>query len=502
MQSHSCIRRLSLLLAIGLLIAGCASTSLKTEPIAKTENPAQLIASLDQDMAKARAEQVDLLSPDWFAQAQDSCAAAKRGLDQGDDLAGIWAHLSKGRAQLEQATQFAEQSRYHLGEVIESRHMAIQAGGPGYKKEFADLEGNFEDLTRAVEKNNFKYVQDHKEAANQGYRALELRAIKDAALDEVRRMLADLEDQKVQKIAPQSHAQARAKLDEADAFISGNRYASAEIASHAAAARFYVQRLKEIARISTQFRTMEPEKIALQVEAYLHPIAGRLNLPDQRNQNFEGQQAGILNGIAAQEGRIAAAAEEGKAQEARIAKLNSQINSLNRQLAEVEGRSYQVEADKERLAADRERLAAEKRFNELFNRVQGYFRENEAEVYKQAGSLVIRLKAIQFPVGQAVIVPENYDLLAKVQKAITTFGQPHIVVEGHTDSTGSVAKNEQLSQLRAESVRSYLVANGTLPADLIAAVGYGPNRPLAPNETAEGRAINRRIDVVIKPEMK
>jgi len=102
-------------------------------------------------------------------------------------------------------------------------------------------------------------------------------------------------------------------------------------------------------------------------------------------------------------------------------------------------------------------------------------------------------------VGQAVIMPDNYGLLNKVQRAIRTFGEPDVVIEGHTDTTGSDEVNEHLSQERAESVRNYLVANQTLPEDKIVAVGYGSKRPLASNETEEGRAINRRIDVVISP---
>ena len=66
-------------------------------------------------------------------------------------------------------------------------------------------------------------------------------------------------------------------------------------------------------------------------------------------------------------------------------------------------------------------------------------------------------------------------------------------------STGSDGVNEHLSQKRAEAVREYLVANRTLPYDRIVAVGYGSMRPLASNETIEGRAINRRIDVILKP---
>jgi OOP family OmpA-OmpF porin len=97
-------------------------------------------------------------------------------------------------------------------------------------------------------------------------------------------------------------------------------------------------------------------------------------------------------------------------------------------------------------------------------------------------------------------MPNNYSLLSKAQRAIRTFGEPNLVIEGHTDSTGSEEKNQHLSQRRAESVRAYLVANGTLPEEKIIAVGYGSKRPLASNKTAQGRAINRRIDVIIRPQ--
>jgi OOP family OmpA-OmpF porin len=79
------------------------------------------------------------------------------------------------------------------------------------------------------------------------------------------------------------------------------------------------------------------------------------------------------------------------------------------------------------------------------------------------------------------------------------FGQPTVTIEGHTDSSGSALTNLKLSQTRAEAVKTYLVANYTLPENLISAAGYGPDRPLAPNTTPEGRAANRRIDVVITP---
>jgi outer membrane protein OmpA-like peptidoglycan-associated protein len=169
-----------------------------------------------------------------------------------------------------------------------------------------------------------------------------------------------------------------------------------------------------------------------------------------------------------------------------------EIGALKKHIAALEGETKEQQAAKER-------LAAEKEFNEKFIRIQSYFKPQEAEVYKQGNQLVIRLKSIQFPVGKEIIMPNNYQTLSRVQQAIRTFSEPDVVIEGHTDSTGSDEVNEHLSQKRAESVREYLVANRTLPYSKIVAVGYGSMRPLASNETASGRAINRRIDVIIKP---
>ena len=155
--------------------------------------------------------------------------------------------------------------------------------------------------------------------------------------------------------------------------------------------------------------------------------------------------------------------------------------------------------EKERLAAER-KLESERRFNQKYIEVQNYFNEDEAEVYKQENRLVLRLKSVGFPVGKSIFMPENYSLLSKVQKAIRNFNDPQVIVEGHTDSTGTAEVNQLLSEQRAEAVKSYLVANQTRPGDRIAAVGFGSERPLASNATLEGRAVNRRIDVIITPK--
>jgi outer membrane protein OmpA-like peptidoglycan-associated protein len=233
---------------------------------------------------------------------------------------------------------------------------------------------------------------------------------------------------------------------------------------------------------------MEYEQITLWAEGILYQTSNKLGAQDMRNQPFNKQLENILATVSAQHADNDFMAENTKKQKKEIIVLQQQIASL-------EGQSLKERKEKER-------LLAEKRFDQKLSSIQDYFKPLEAEVYKKQNQVIVRLRAMRFPVGQSVIMPENYGLLSKVQRAIRTFGEPDVIIGGHTDSTGSEELNEHLSQKRADAVRQYLVANGTLPYEKIIAVGYGSMRPLASNATESGRAMNRRIDVIITPEAK
>ena len=485
------MRRLSgmtilVMMATAILLAACAADApLKVVPIAKSENPSDQMDNLGQGLLEARQDRVDLLSPTWFSAAQLSYTKAKQGIEKGTELASILENIATGQAQLEQARNNTDRFKSTLGDVIESRDAAIAVQTGQYEKEFKNLEGDFRKLAVAVEESDSGYVKDHAKVIDAAYRDLELRAIKDATLSQARKMMADAKDENLEDAAPKSFADAQKKLADADAVITRDRYDKVKIDTAAREAEFYARRLREIAKASTQLDKMEPEDIALWMEGYFTETIGQLKEIDRRDLSFDAQQKVVLNDITSLQRARSSAASRLEANSIESEKLKERIGDL-------EGRTYQ-----ERL--EKERLAAEKQFNELYNQVQGYFSADEAEVYKQAQQLVIRLKAVQFPVGQAVILPNNYPLLTTVQKAISAFGQPDVVVEGHTDSTGSEIMNQQLSEKRAEAVKQYLVYNGTLPAGKIIAVGYGSTRPLASNASAQGRAVNRRIDVIIKP---
>jgi outer membrane protein OmpA-like peptidoglycan-associated protein len=105
------------------------------------------------------------------------------------------------------------------------------------------------------------------------------------------------------------------------------------------------------------------------------------------------------------------------------------------------------------------------------------------------------LSGVQFDTAKATLTSDSFARLDTIVEYLTHKKSARIEISGHTDNVGKKADNKRLSQARAEAVRDYLVAKG-IEASRITAVGYGDERPIAPNDTAEGRQRNRRIEAV------
>jgi outer membrane protein OmpA-like peptidoglycan-associated protein len=114
--------------------------------------------------------------------------------------------------------------------------------------------------------------------------------------------------------------------------------------------------------------------------------------------------------------------------------------------------------------------------------------------------MVITLSgSVLFASNQSTLLPEARSRLEQVADVLLTTSERSIIVEGHTDSQGSDAHNLALSQRRADAVRNSLVQRG-YQADLIQARGLGEGQPIASNSDANGRANNRRVEIIIERE--
>lgn len=142
--------------------------------------------------------------------------------------------------------------------------------------------------------------------------------------------------------------------------------------------------------------------------------------------------------------------------------------------------------------------------------VGSYMDRNEQELRRQlAGSgvsvtrrgddVILNMPGhVTFDVDSSSLKPEFLEVLDSVALVLQEFDQTVLVVDGHTDSTGSRSYNLRLSEQRAGSVARYLISRGIVPART-ATFGYGPDYPIAGNETREGRAMNRRVELTLMP---
>jgi outer membrane protein OmpA-like peptidoglycan-associated protein len=121
-----------------------------------------------------------------------------------------------------------------------------------------------------------------------------------------------------------------------------------------------------------------------------------------------------------------------------------------------------------------------------------------ASVKQETRGMVITLSgAVLFTSGKSDLLPGAQAKLTEVAEALTREDkESRIVVEGHTDSQGGASYNQDLSQRRAKAVRDYLVTRG-MASDRVTSEGFGLTRPIADNTSPEGRANNRRVEIVV-----
>ena len=140
------------------------------------------------------------------------------------------------------------------------------------------------------------------------------------------------------------------------------------------------------------------------------------------------------------------------------------------------------------------RIAAEKKYMAAMKSLEEIARVKE----EQRGMVITLSGEVLFVTGKADLLPIAREKLTKVAEVLQQQDpSKRIVVEGHTDSRGSEQMNLALSQRRADVVRSFLVSQG-VEASRITAVGKGESSPVASNTTADGRANNRRVEIVVK----
>jgi len=193
--------------------------------------------------------------------------------------------------------------------------------------------------------------------------------------------------------------------------------------------------------------------------------------------------------------------EAGKA----MAEMRQAIDRL-----EENNRQLEMQLEKAMLAREARLARMKKTYDELVGKLEGEISRGEIVISELQGQLTVNLvERILFDSGKAELKPEGIEVLRRVGETLDNVTDKNIRVEGHTDNvpisprlTAVFPTNWELSTARATTVLHFLQDTIGIPGERLVACGFGQHQPLATNDTPQGRAQNRRIQIVLVPKLE
>ena len=456
-------------LTIGMLSVSLAMTQALA---ANTES----VTALQQ---QALSMNTELLAPLAHARAEKSYTAMQALIEKGRAVSTLQKQIQKAEQQWQAAIALTTTAQTTFDQPLKSRADALQAEAETYAvKTWQQAEKTLRDAAVQLEKNDTADAETLASKADEQYRGAELEAIKANYLAETRMLLNQADKLKARRYAPKTLAAAQALLSRAEQELNQNRYDTdlpRSLARQAKAevqhALFLTQRVKAI-----KAGDQSIEDLILEYEQPIIRIAGSADIVARLESGFEQTTDDIL---------------------AYIDRLQFDKMKLDEEVYDLETRLSSVTSEQRLL---QQKIRARQAYSQKLDTIDQLFERHEASVLRRGKELVISLVGLEFDSGQSVIKADNASLLSKVKQAIQTFPDAKMIVEGHTDSYGSDQTNLELSKRRAEVISEYLKDSLSLSDSQIAFLGYGETKPVANNETREGRAKNRRIDIVLRPK--
>ncbi len=444
----------------------------------------------------AGAANLNLIAPQAFAKARQK--------------------ITEARIELARAESLQEMGMILMGDALTARTDALVANAPATReaeKSWKEGEKDLQKAGRKVESGDRNSAVQEAAKAEAAYRDAEYEALRVVIISTTEQLRQAAEDRDADKKAATTFLKADTELAASERALRANRKDQSEAIAHAIASADGYRRAARIALMVDAVKrnpNATVEKLVLDYEGYMSDAARALNFEADFREGPEPVSTQLTDAITSiTEDRDALRTEASSAGLA-LAALRAEHDDLvfrsDSLAARLTMQADSLAAQRQLQQAEQRRLATQLRAREereaRIDAVGELFSEDEAEVAMIGNDLVIRMYGLNFPVGLAQIRPESFGLLTKLQKVLREFPTDPIEIAGHTDSQGNDQRNQALSERRASAVRQYLIANMAIPEIQISAVGYGESQPLASNESREGRAKNRRIDVrIVLPEI-
>ncbi len=472
------------------LFSVCASSWAADQVNSELREPA--FADAQAALALANEQVAHLFAPENYSEGADAYRRAEDIFKDGGKLARLQKYLDEAVSRFQAAAEFAKTNRDALQRPHAARDDAENAGAQNHAPDlWRDGEVAFFEAATRLEAGRGKAAERYMARAEEKFREAELAAIETSLFAEVDAQIVEAREVDADDHAEVSYEKAVNLLAEARALLVQDRYDTDKPRSLANEALHNARHAEYVARLWDAIRdddiTFEG---ALGVwEREIQNIATLLDLPVYFDEGPVAASDAIGDKVTALLLRQGQLENELSDQERHASLLQEEVTRLE---AELGGQSRA----RDRLQAE---LARQQRLKDRVRKVESMFRPEEAQVVRMEDRLVLRLLALNFRSGKADIVADHETVLAKLMEALSLFPETPIIVEGHTDAYGQDLTNLELSNRRAEAVMQFLLNNSPLSPALLTSVGYGESKPIANNETAEGRKKNRRIDVVLYP---
>jgi outer membrane protein OmpA-like peptidoglycan-associated protein len=419
----------------------------------------------------------------------------------------LWAITPEGRAtNLGEVQVNGDEARVHVTTELQAFGMILTAEPYFAVTQPSDvvvMENSLRDGT----KGNMEVIQAKYELLkrgtyqmNQDMRQFKLKALEPGApldLAEARNAVMLARIAGADKHADDSYAKATRLLTEAESAQARKRGSDAVMMS----ARQAVQTAEDARLISLQkqeeaFQAEQRERAKERETAALD--RARAEEATRRLAEIERLQAENAR-IAAERDKAAAEAArqaaEAAAQQARALAAQSERDKAAAEAARLAAESARSSAEAQArqaqeaaAQADREKAALRDQLKQQLNQV--------LETRESARGLIVNLSDVLFDTGSADLKPVTREKLARVAGILLSHPDLKLQIEGHTDSVGEEAYNQRLSENRADSVRSYLVAQG-IASGAVGTHGFGESQPIASNDSPAGRQQNRRVELVV-----
>lgn len=460
------------LIVIGGFVGLGCSSGVKQADIPSTANPQEEIARLDKDLNLAVSKNIDVLAPDEFKKGRGSFEEAKKDLANKEKQEEILGDIRVGRGYLEKAYDTAANREEKAPGLFLARQAALNAGANKFPELAEELNEADSDVSAKAHKLEATSTDDLSKWQAK-YVTLERKAVIISQLGNARATVTGAKNDGGAKLAPLTYKKAELSLKTAESVISTNVTNPAGYQTAVVTANADATLLMDVWNTQKQNKGLS-ETAALKMVA--------------QNRQINAMKTDAATTATSNAAAASAAALAASTQSAQMA-------------TEISARDQALAAQDQELAAKDQTLTAataQVEVQRALEQARKEFSADEAEAYQQGGNLVIRLKKVNFASGRSDLPSASLPLLGKVSEVAKSLKASEIKVEGHTDSVGAEAMNKSISEQRAGAVASYLKSNGFGQIS-VQSEGYGFAKPIATNKSKEGRAQNRRVDVIITP---